>query len=78
MTKMNRQPYIPTKPALMPYCNRFREFCDGADSPQAFLERCLEKIDHLNKDIKAFAALNIAGPPMLRPAVIKRVSPGLS
>ncbi len=58
---MDNHPYIPAKPALMPYCSRYREFCDGSDSPLAFLERCLEKIDRLDNEIKAFTALNIDG-----------------
>ena len=60
----------------MPYCNRFREFCDGGDSPQAFLERCLEKIDHLNNEIKAFTALNVDGARRAADAATRRFKAG--
>jgi Asp-tRNA(Asn)/Glu-tRNA(Gln) amidotransferase A subunit family amidase len=76
MTQMNHHPYIPAKPALIPYCSRFREFCDGGDSPQAFLERCLEKIDHLNNEIKAFTALNVDGARQAADAATRRFKAG--
>jgi Asp-tRNA(Asn)/Glu-tRNA(Gln) amidotransferase A subunit family amidase len=76
MTQMNRQSYIPTNAALMPYCNRFRKFCDGADSPQAFLERCLKKIAGLNKEIKAFTALNIESARRVADAATRRYKAG--
>ena len=60
----------------MPYCSRFREFCDGDDSPRAFLEICLERIDRFDKEIKAFTALNIDGARRAADAATRRYKSG--
>src|SRR5215218_10897845 len=38
-----------------------RRFAEGADTPRAFLERCLETVAAREPAVRAFAALNEAG-----------------
>jgi len=58
---MSRPRYIPTEPALVSYCDSIEEFHKGSDSPRAFLERCLERIESHEGEVRAFTALDMAG-----------------
>jgi Asp-tRNA(Asn)/Glu-tRNA(Gln) amidotransferase A subunit family amidase len=73
---MNRRSYTPTEPALMSYCDRIRAFRDGDDSPRAFLERCLERIEGFEKEIKAFTVVNIDGARHAADAATRRYKEG--
>ena len=47
------------KPERRSYLAATTAFVAGTDSPRAFLERCLTTVDTLEKDVRAFVALNI-------------------
>ena len=47
------------KPERRSYLAATTAFAAGTDSPRAFLERCLTTVDTLEKDVRAFVALNI-------------------
>lgn len=46
-------------PAMRPYFPATEKFAGGADSPRAFLERCLESLDVFEPTVGAFVALNL-------------------
>jgi Asp-tRNA(Asn)/Glu-tRNA(Gln) amidotransferase A subunit family amidase len=47
------------KPTLRPYLAAARDFASGADTPRAFLERCLAALDAWEPKIGAFVNLNL-------------------
>jgi Asp-tRNA(Asn)/Glu-tRNA(Gln) amidotransferase A subunit family amidase len=47
-------------PVMRPYVPATRKFAIGADSPRAFLERCLAALDAWEPTIGAFVTLNLA------------------
>ena len=73
---MNRRSYTPTEPVLMSYCDRIQAFRDGDDSPRDFLERCLERIEGFEKEIKAFTVVNIDGARQAADASTRRYKEG--
>ena len=58
---MNHSPYMPTDPFLVSYYDCLPNFHTGDDSPRAFLERCLKKIESREDEVRAFTALDIEG-----------------
>src|SRR3972149_10655604 len=50
-----------TKPVPAPFISASARFAAGADSPRAFLERCLEQLEAWEARIGAFVHLDIAG-----------------
>ncbi len=46
-------------PAMRPYFPATEKFADGADTPRAFLERCLESLDAFEPAVGAFVTLNL-------------------
>ena len=53
--------YDPHTATFLSFSRARDSFASGADTPRAFLERCLERIDELEPTIRAFVRLDIAG-----------------
>ena len=53
--------YDPREFKALTFHDATRRFRDGADSPRAYLERCLETIDKREPVVRAFVTLNVAG-----------------
>ncbi|MEM7250318.1 MAG: amidase [Pseudomonadota bacterium] len=53
--------YDPKTYVGLTFAGARRDFASGADTPRAYLERCLETIEAREPEIQAFAALNHAG-----------------
>jgi Asp-tRNA(Asn)/Glu-tRNA(Gln) amidotransferase A subunit family amidase len=49
------------RPTRRPFLTAHKDFASGADTPRAFLERCLATLDRWEPKIDAFVNLNIAG-----------------
>jgi Asp-tRNA(Asn)/Glu-tRNA(Gln) amidotransferase A subunit family amidase len=60
MSKSRAGSYDPRTFKALTFHDATARFRDGADSPRAYLERCLEAIAEREPDVKAFAALNEA------------------
>jgi Asp-tRNA(Asn)/Glu-tRNA(Gln) amidotransferase A subunit family amidase len=60
MSKSRAGGYDPRTFNALTFHDATVRFRDGADSPRAYLERCLETIAEREPDVKAFAALNEA------------------
>ncbi len=54
-------PYHPTTAKLLCHASAVPSFLDGSDTPRAYLERCLETIDALEPEVKAFVRMNVDG-----------------
>src|SRR5215510_7057241 len=52
---------VTERPTRRPFMTGRKDFASGADTPRAFLERCLEALDRWESKIDAFVNLNIAG-----------------
>ena len=50
--------YDPKTHRLMTFHDAVAKFRDGADTPRAYLERCLEKIDAIEDDVMAWEIVN--------------------
>ena len=55
---MNDPNYDPRNHSLMTFHDAAVRFRDGSDTPRAYLERCLEKIDAVEKDVMAWEIVN--------------------
>jgi Asp-tRNA(Asn)/Glu-tRNA(Gln) amidotransferase A subunit family amidase len=64
--------YDPHTAAFLSFSRARGSFASGADSPRAFLERCLERIDELEPSIRAFVRLDIAGARSAADAATRR------
>ena len=53
--------YDPKTVALLSFSKAVPAFTDGSDTPRAYLERCIETIEALEPDIRAFVTLNLDG-----------------
>ncbi|MBM4439534.1 MAG: amidase [Candidatus Rokubacteria bacterium] len=53
--------YDPRQFAALTFHDAAGRFRDGADTPRAYLERCLETIDKRDAVVKAFVRLNVPG-----------------
>jgi Asp-tRNA(Asn)/Glu-tRNA(Gln) amidotransferase A subunit family amidase len=51
--------YDPATHWMLGFHNAVAQFRDGADTPRAFLERCIERIEALEPAVMAFAFLNL-------------------
>src|SRR5215510_7994185 len=60
MSKSRAGSYVPRAFKALTFHDATGRFRDGADSPRAYLERCLETIAEREPDVKVFAALNEA------------------
>jgi Asp-tRNA(Asn)/Glu-tRNA(Gln) amidotransferase A subunit family amidase len=54
--------FDPKTTALPCFAAARRQFLDGSDTPRAFLERCLERVDRYESSIRAFAWFDPDGP----------------
>ena len=61
MDGTTRGPYSPRDFRGLTFHDAARRFAEGADTPRAYLERCLETIAAREPVVRAFAALNEAG-----------------
>lgn len=48
-----------TKPQARPYFEATANFADGSDTPRAFLDRCIEDIERLDGDVRAFVVTGL-------------------
>lgn len=53
--------YDPTKPQGLTFSDATAKFRDGSDTPRAYLERCLERIEAVEPQIQALPAVNPEG-----------------
>jgi Asp-tRNA(Asn)/Glu-tRNA(Gln) amidotransferase A subunit family amidase len=51
--------YDPKTYRLLSFHDHVAKFRDGSDTPRAYLERCIETIEKLEPEVKAFAFLNL-------------------
>ena len=58
---MTTEAYDPKTVALLSFSKAVPAFTDGSDTPRAYLERCIETIEALEPDIRAFVTLNLDG-----------------
>ncbi|MGE3936978.1 MAG: amidase [Rhodospirillaceae bacterium] len=58
---MSKTPYDPKTANLLAFAPNVPKFVDGADTPRAYLERCLETIAAREPEVKAFVATNVEG-----------------
>jgi Asp-tRNA(Asn)/Glu-tRNA(Gln) amidotransferase A subunit family amidase len=61
MDSVTRTTYSPQAFRGLTFHDAARRFAEGADTPRAYLERCLETIAEREPVVRAFAALNEAG-----------------
>ena len=52
-------PYDPSTHRMLNFHDAAAKFRAGADTPRAYLERCIERIDALDQAVMAFAYLNL-------------------
>lgn len=52
-------PYDPATAHLLCYASAIPSFLEGKDTPRAWLEGCLETIDALEPEVKAFVRINV-------------------
>ncbi len=69
--------YDPQTTRLSSFHDRAPAFLDGTDTPRAYLERCLEKIDERESDVRAFVTLNIEGARAAADASTERYAKGM-
>ena len=68
--------YDPRDFRALTFHDAVRRFRDGADTPRAYLERCLETIEKRDSVVRAFVALNPAGARVAADASTKRWKDG--
>ena len=51
--------YDPQKALFVSFASARTQFADGRDSPRAFLERCIERIETEEPTIRAFVELDL-------------------
>jgi Asp-tRNA(Asn)/Glu-tRNA(Gln) amidotransferase A subunit family amidase len=51
--------YDPAQHRMRSFHDAMKRFADGADTPRAYLERCIERIEALEPAVMAFAFLNL-------------------
>ena len=69
-------PYDPATANLLCYATAVPAFLDGSDTPRAYLERCLETIDALEPEVKAFVRMNVDGARKAADAATARYKDG--
>ena len=69
-------PYDPRTTRLRSFHDRVSAFRKGADTPRAYLERCLEEIENREADVKAFVTLNVEGARAAADASTERYARG--
>jgi Asp-tRNA(Asn)/Glu-tRNA(Gln) amidotransferase A subunit family amidase len=58
---MSSSRYDPRTFKALSFHDAARRFCEGTDTPRAYLERCLEMIEEREAVVKAFVAINDTG-----------------
>ena len=53
--------YDPTQPQGITFADAVAKFRDGSDTPRAYLERCLERIEAVEPQVKALPSVNPEG-----------------
>ena len=53
-------PITEKKPTMRPFLSASRRFAEGADTPRAFLERCLDELAACEPEVGAFVVLDLA------------------
>ena len=53
-------PITEKKPTMRPFLSASRRFAEGADTPRAFLERCLDELAAREPQVGAFVVLDLA------------------
>ena len=51
--------YDPSTHRMLSFHDAVAKFRDGSDTPRAYLERCIERIEALERAVMAFAFLNL-------------------
>src|SRR5689334_24849945 len=51
--------YDPAQHRMLSFHDAAKRFAGGADTPRAYLERCIERIEALEPTVMAFAFLNL-------------------
>ena len=69
-------PYDPATATLLCYASAVPAFLDGGDTPRAYLERCLETIEALEPEVKAFVRMNVDGARKAADAATARYQDG--
>ncbi|MDE0213321.1 MAG: amidase [Deltaproteobacteria bacterium] len=69
-------PYDPKTADLLCYASAVPSFLDGSDTPRAYLERCLETIEALEPEVKAFVRMNVEGAREAADAATARYKEG--
>ncbi len=69
-------PYDPRTADLLAFNRTIPAFRDGSDTPRAFLERCLDRIDADEGEVKAFVTLNVEAARAAADAATKRYKDG--
>lgn len=64
-------------PKVRSFAARLDDFASGADSPRAFLERCLDEYEARECDVQAFVAVNFAGARIAADAASARWKIGM-
>jgi len=70
------RPYDPKTADLISFNRAIPGFREGSDTPRAFLERCLERIDSHEPEVKAFVTLNVEAARAAADSASKRYSDG--
>ena len=68
--------YDPKKHKLMTFHDAIAKFRDGSDTPRAYLERCLERIDAIENDVMAWEIINTEPARMVADDAGKRYADG--
>ena len=68
--------YDPKKHKLMTFHDAIPKFRDGSDTPRAYLERCLERIDAIENDVMAWEIINTEPARMAADDAGKRYADG--
>ena len=68
--------YDPKKHKLMTFHDAVAKFRDGSDTPRAYLERCLERIDAIENDVMAWEIINTEPARMAADDAGKRYADG--
>lgn len=58
-SQSQRTSYDPRSHSRLSFADRRRSFMEGSDTPRAFLERCIEMIEHREPEVKAFVSTHL-------------------
>ncbi len=69
-------PYDPAKAEFLCYASAVPAFLDGSDTPRAYLERCLETIEAVEPEVRAFVRMNVDGARKAADVAVARYRDG--